>query len=284
VFGVPDPFHGCNFMTASIASLYLYPVKSCRGIALESSPVVERGLAFDREWMIVDGDDRFVTQRDLPQLALVEPSLTTVALELESPGRQRLIVPFGLPGVTRQVTVWKDSVRAIDQGDDAAAWLSSALHRPLRLVRFDLAYQRACNQAYVGDSGAHTAFADAYPLLVLSEASLADLNSRLAEPLAMNRFRPSMVLSGIEAYDEDHIDEIRVGSLVFKMVKPCTRCQITTTDQGTAVVGMEPLATLAGYRMNPELEGVTFGMNAIVSAGAGLAVHRGDRISYTFRF
>ena len=273
-----------TFMTARIASLHLYPVKSCRGIALDSSPVVERGLTFDREWMIVDSDDRFVTQRDLPQLALVEPSLTAVALELDSPGRQRLAVPFGLPGDTRQVTVWKDSVRAIDQGDEAAAWLSSALQRPLRLVRFDLAFQRDCNQAYVGDSGAHTAFADAYPLLILSEASLADLNSRLAEPLPMNRFRPNVVLSGIEAYDEDHIDEIRVGRLVFKMVKPCTRCQITTTDQSTAAVGVEPLATLAGYRMNPKLEGVTFGMNAIVSAGAGLAVHRGDRISCAFRF
>jgi uncharacterized protein YcbX len=274
-----------TFMTASIASLHLYPVKSCRGIALESSPVVERGLTFDREWMIVDSDGRFVTQRDLPELALVEPSLTTVALELESPGRQRLAVPFGLPGAaTLQVTVWNDSVRAIDQGDEAAAWLSSALRRPLRLVRFDLALERDCNRAYVGDSGAHTAFADAYPLLILSEASLADLNSRLAEPLPMNRFRPNVVLSGIEAYDEDHIDEIRVGSLVFKMVKRCTRCQITTTDQSTAVLGMEPLATLAGYRMNPELEGVTFGMNAIVSAGAGLAIHRGDRISCAFRF
>jgi uncharacterized protein len=271
-------------MAASIASLHVYPVKSCGGIALESSPVVERGLAFDREWMIVDGDGRFVTQRDLPRLALVEPSLTATALELGSPGRPRLTVPLGLPGATRQVTVWNDVVAASDQGDEASAWLSSTLQRPLRLVRFDLAFRRRCNVAYAGDSGAHTSFADAYPLLILSEASLADLNSRLAQALPMNRFRPNIVLSGIDAYDEDHIDEIRVGSLAFKLVKRCTRCQITTTDQSTAVVGMEPLATLASYRMNAELEGVTFGMNAIVTAGAGLLVHRGDRVSCAFRF
>ena len=271
-------------MAASIASLYVYPVKSCRGIALETSPVGERGLAFDREWMVVDGDGRFVTQREVPRLALVEPSLTAAALELEAPGTGRLAVPLGSDGATRPVTVWRDSFPAIDQGDEAAAWVSSTLQLPLRLVRFDHAVQRYCNVTYAGDSGAHTSFADAYPLLILSEASLADLNSRLEEPLPMNRFRPNVVLSGIDAYDEDHIDEIRVGGLAFKLVKHCTRCQITTTDQSTAAVGTEPLSTLARYRMNAELGGVTFGMNAIVTAGAGLAIHRGDRASCAFRF
>ena len=271
-------------MAPSIASLHVYPVKSCRGIALETSPVGERGLVFDREWMIVDSDGRFVTQRDVPRLALVEPSLTTAALELKAPGSGRLGVPLELDGAARPVTVWRDSFPAVDQGDEAAAWLSSALQRPLRLVRFDSTVRRYCNETYAGEGGAHTAFADAYPLLILSEASLADLNSRLEEPLPMNRFRPNVVLSGIDAYDEDHIDEIRVGGLAFKLVKHCTRCQITTTDQSTAVVGMEPLSTLARYRMNAELGGVTFGMNAIVAAGAGLAIHRGDRASCAFRF
>ncbi len=271
-------------MGATIASLHVYPVKSCRGIALETSPVVERGLAFDREWMIVDNDGRFVTQRDVPRLVLVETSLTHAALELEVPDSSRLTVPLNLDGATRLVTVWSDSVPAIDQGDEAAAWLSSALHLPLRLVRFDLAVRRHCNVAYAGDSGAHTAFADAYPLLILSEASLADLNSRLAQPLPMNRFRPNVVLSGIDAYDEDHFDEIRLGSLAFKLVKHCIRCRITTTDQSTAVVGTEPLATLASYRMNAQLGGVTFGMNAIVAAGAGLVINRGDKASCAFRF
>lgn len=271
-------------MAASIASLYVYPVKSCRGMALDASPVGERGLAFDREWMVVDGDGRFVTQREVPRLALVEPTLTAMALELKAPGSEPLAVPLKSGGAIRPVTVWRDSIPAVDQGDEAAAWLLSVLQLPLRLVRFDLAVRRYCNVTYAGDSGAHTSFADAYPLLILSEASLADLNSRLEVPLPMNRFRPNVVLSGIDAYDEDHIDEIRVGGLAFKLVKHCTRCQITTTDQSTAVVGSEPLSTLARYRMNAELGGVTFGMNAIVTAGAGLAIHRGDRASCAFKF
>ncbi len=271
-------------MAAIVASLHVYPVKSCRGIALESSAVGERGLAFDREWMIIDGEGKFVTQRELPRLALLVPSLGTDALALETPGMPRLSVPFDLGAPTRPVTVWADSFRALDQGDDAATWLSSAMQKPLRLVRFDTAFRRYCNVIYAGSSGAHTAFADSYPLLILSEASLDDLNSRLARPLPMNRFRPNVVLSGIDAYDEDHIDEIRLGGIVLKLVKRCTRCQITTTDQATAMVGMEPLSTLAQYRMNEELGGVTFGMNAIIAAGAGLTIHRGDRASCALKF
>src|SRR5260370_33130827 len=149
-------------MAASIASLYVYPCTSCGGIALESSPVGARGLAFDREWMIVDGDGRFVTQRDVPRLALVEPSLTTGALELKAPGSGRLVVPLERDGAARPVTVWRDSIPAVDQGDAAAAWLSSALQLPLRLVRVDLAVRRYCNVTYAGETGAHTSVAHAY--------------------------------------------------------------------------------------------------------------------------
>ncbi len=271
-------------MTATIASLHVYPVKSCRGLTLESAAMGERGLAFDREWLIIDGNGRFVTQRELPRLALVAPSLSPDSLELEFPGSTRLSVPLDFAGTTREVVVWRDTVRALDQGDEAAAWLSAALKTPLRLVRFNVGFRRACNASYVGDSGAHTAFADAYPLLIISEASLADLNARLSQALPMNRFRPNLVLSGVEAYDEDHIDEIRVGSLALKLVKRCTRCQITTTDQSTAIVGIEPLPTLAGYRMDHQLDGVVFGMNAIVTAGVGNILRRGDAVSYAFRF
>ncbi len=271
-------------MAASVASLHVYPVKSCRGIAVESSPVGERGLAFDREWMIVDGDGKFVTQRELPRLALLVPSLGNDALALGTTGMPRLTVPFDVDAATRPVTIWRDSFRAFDQGDDAASWLSSAMQKPLRLVRFDSAHRRYCNETYAAGSGAHTAFADAFPLLILSEASLSDLNSRLARPLPMNRFRPNVVLSGIDAYDEDHIDEIRLGGIVLKLVKRCTRCKTTTIDQATAMVDMEPLSTLARYRMNEQLGGVTFGMNAIVAAGAGLVIHRGNRASCALKF
>jgi hypothetical protein len=182
------------------------------------------------------------------------------------------------------VTVWRDTLPAIDQGDDVAAWLSEFLDRAVRLVCFDAQVRRACNRAYVGDSGAHTGFADAYPLLVLSSASLADLNGRLAQSLPVDRFRPNVLLSGLAAYDEDHIEEIAVGAVRMKLVKPCTRCQITTTDQRTGERGPEPLATLATYRMNAALEGVAFGVNAMPTAGLGAAIATGAAASCTLRF
>jgi uncharacterized protein YcbX len=271
-------------LTATIAALFVYPVKSCRGVQLSAAQVTERGLAHDREWMIVDATGRFLSQRELPRLALITPALSATTLELTTPGREPLTVPLDRAGTLKAVTVWRDSLSAIDQGDAAAQWLSAWIGRDVRLVRFDPQVRRACSRAWVGDSGAHTGFADAYPLLVLSEASLADLNARLASPLPVNRFRPNIVLSGTEAYDEDHIDEIVAGPVRIKLVKPCTRCQITTTDQATAERASEPLATLATYRMNAALEGVTFGVNAIVTAGAGEALRAGAAADCSLRF
>jgi len=271
-------------LSAAIAGLFVYPVKSCRGIALSSAELTERGLAHDREWMIVDASGRFVSQRELPRLALIGTALSDGALALTAPDQAALRIPLDASGDRRLVTVWRDTVEAIDGGDAAARWLSIACARELRLVHFDPHVRRACNRAYAGDSGAHTAFADAYPLLVLAEASLADLNTRLTSPLPMNRFRPNVVLSGVEPYDEDHIDEIAAGAIRLKLVKPCTRCQITTTDQATGELTSEPLATLATYRMHPALEGVTFGVNAIVTAGAGETLRVGAMAQCSLRF
>jgi uncharacterized protein YcbX len=271
-------------LSAHIATLYLYPVKSCRGIRVATTAMTERGFAHDREWMIIDASGRFLSQREVPQLALIRTALSNDALELADFNGSTFSVPLGQRGATREVTVWRDNVQAIDQGPGAASWLSERLNREVRLVRFDPAVHRACNRAYVGESGAHTGFADAYPLLVISEASLSDLNARLASPLPMNRFRPNVVLRDCEAYDEDHIDEIAAGVIRMKLVKPCTRCQITTTDQETAERGSEPLATLGTYRMNTALEGVTFGVNAIPTAGLGATLSVGDAAECTLRF
>lgn len=271
-------------LSAKIAGLFVYPVKSCRGIALPSAELTERGLAHDREWMIVDAAGRFVSQRELPRLALIGTALSDGTLALTASGRAPLTIPLDPSDDRRPVTVWRDTIRAIDEGDGAARWLSGWCGRELRLVRFDPDVRRTGNRAYVGDSGAHTGFADAYPLLVLTEASLAELNTRLSSPLPMNRFRPNVVLSGTEAYDEDHIDEIAAGTIRLKLVKPCTRCQITTTDQATGERASEPLATLATYRMNAALEGVTFGVNAIVAAGAGATLRVGAVTECSLRF
>ena len=282
---------------ATIAALNVYPVKSCRGIRLDEARVAARGLvaatpstgAGDREWMIIGLDGGFVTQRDNPRLAQIGTRIVHDTLVLSAAGVAPIAVaiePRG--GTVREVTVWNSSVPARDEGDAAAAWLSSLLGTDLRLVRFDPAHRRRCSPAFAGDSGAHTAFADGYPLLVIAEASLADLNRRLAvkgvPQLPMNRFRPNLVLAGLAPYDEDHIDTLVADGVTLKLVKPCTRCQITTTDQDSGRVGHEPLATLAEYRMDERLGGVTFGMNAIVVAGEGRALSVGAGIVAEFAF
>jgi uncharacterized protein YcbX len=282
---------------ATLAALNVYPVKGCRGIAVRRARVAARGLvavagpaaAGDREWMIIDRDGRFVTQRERPRLALIATSLRSDALVLSSPDVAPLVLPLdGARGATREVVVWRSHVSAHDAGDGAARWLSSVLAADVRLVRFNPAQMRPCNPEYAGDTGAHVAFADGYPVLAIGEASLADLNARLAakgaEALPMNRFRPNVVLAGLEAYDEDHVDTISAAGVTLKLVKPCTRCQVTTTDQHTAKVGSEPLATLAGYRMNAALAGVAFGMNAIVVAGEGGELTMGSVVDCRYAF
>ena len=282
---------------ARIRALNVYPIKGCRGIALPRARVAARGLttaspsavAGDREWMIVDADGRFVTQREYPRLALIATSVASDGLQLASPGMAPHCVPFETPGLTiREVVVWNSLVTAHDVGDAAAGWLSSAIGEDVRLVRFDPAHRRLCNPEFAGDSGAHTGFADAYPMLVIGEASLEDLNARLvakgAAALPMNRFRPNIVLSGLDPFDEDHVDTVDVDGVTLKLVKRCTRCQVTTTDQYTGQVGAEPLETLKGYRMDPVLSGVTFGMNAIIVAGEGCELSVGARADCRFAF
>jgi uncharacterized protein len=264
--------------------LYVYPVKSCRGIALDEARLTERGLAHDREWMIVDAGGRFITQRELPRLALIKTELSDTALRLSAPGLPALEIEFDRDGARRNVTVWRDTLPAIDQGDDAAQWLSQWIGAPARLVRFDRTVKRMCNPDFAGPGGAHHAFADGYPVLVLSQGSLAELNRRLAAPLPVDRFRPNVLLAGIDAHDEDHFAAIEIGRARLKLVKPCTRCQITTTDQLSAKVGIEPLPTLAQYRHNAALDGVTFGMNAIIEAGAGATIATGAAVTCTLTF
>jgi hypothetical protein len=274
----------------AVVSLHLYPVKSCRAVDVDRATVAATGLAVDgardREWMVVDAQGRFVTQREQPRMALVEPLVDDGTLSLRVPG----FAPLALRecGEARDVVVWRSSVRGFDAGDAAAAALSAFLGQDVRLVRFDDRAPRPCNPDYAGDSGATTLFADGYPLLVIAQASLDDLNARLAArgfPVApMNRFRPNVVVDGLEAFDEDHVDTLAFGEVVLKLVKPCTRCEVTTTDQASALRNLEPLRTLSTYRRDDRLAGITFGMNAIVAAGAGATLRVGARGQAQFRF
>ena len=282
---------------ARIAALDVYPVKGCRGIGLTSARVTERGLraesgaagVLDREWMLVDATGAFVTQRTHPRFALIEPGLVADALVLTAPGQPPLAVPLAPAARSRrEVTVWDSRIEAHDEGPAAARWFSTFVGADLRLVRFDPEVRRPCNPHYTPGTGAHIAFADGYPILVIGESSLTDLNARLAArgapPLPMNRFRPNFVLAGLEPYDEDHLDTIAADGVTLRLVKPCTRCQVTTTDQETATVGTEPLATLGGYRNNPNVGGVVFGMNAVIVAGAGRALGVGASADCSYRF
>lgn len=248
-------------ITASpiLSAIYIYPIKSCRGIALTSAQLDAGGFQFDRNWMIVSPTGRFMTQRDVPQLALVETEIGSDGLQLDAPKQATLHLPLApVRGTVVEVEVWRDRCQAIDQGDEAAAWLSQFLGIECRLVRMGEGYDRPVKRR----ADAQVSFADAYPLLLISEASLADLNQRLPNPIPMNRFRPNLVVAGCDAYAEDRWDQIRIDEITFDVVTPCERCVITTTDQATGRrESKEPLKTLATYRRVQG--GVIFGQNVI---------------------
>jgi uncharacterized protein YcbX len=281
-------------MTAAhVASLHVYPVKGARAIDVGSAQLGIEGLATqdvgDREWMLVDAGGRFITQRSHRSLALVGVAIRDRQLLLSFPGHPEILIDLARAHApSRDVVVWRSSVRGFDEGDAVANAASAFLGEPLRLVRFDPALPRACNPDYAGDSGAHTRYADGYPVLVIGAQSLRDLNGRLAAKgeaaLPMNRFRPNIVVDGLDAFDEDHVDTLAIGGAVLKMVKPCIRCEVTTIDQATAIAGVEPLLTLSAYRQHSTLQGIHFGMNAIVAAGAGSTLATGAGARAAFRF
>lgn len=271
-------------MQASLTALNIYPVKSCRGIPLQSARVAETGLADDRHWMMVRPNGRFVTQRELPRLALIGTAVTAQGLELNAPGMPVLSVSRAAPGGAMDIVVWKFSGGGIDCGEEAAAWCAKFLGTPLRLVRFDERRERVCSPEWTQGTRAITQFADGYPVLVISRASLAELNSRLPRELPMARFRPNLVIDDVGAYDEDRIHELSTGEVTLRIVKPCTRCSITTTDQDSGTLdGAEPLATLKKYRFDRGLGGVCFGQNAIITRGVGATLRVGQEFKVTWK-
>jgi MOSC domain-containing protein len=269
-----------------LIALFVYPVKSCRGIALTRAAVDARGFVGDRRFLVVDAHDRFLTQRVEPRMALIETALNGADLVLAAAGRSAVRVPLQSPARNpelRSVVIWRDTVTAEDCGDEPAAWLTGFLGLPCRLVRQGPAYARPVAErklpaalAPAGPAGHEVSFADAFPFMLLSEESLADLNRRLPTPLPMNRFRPSLVVAGGAPYGEDEWLRFRIGDVVFHGATRCGRCIVTTTDQSTAERAKEPLATLATYRRDDE-GNVMFGRNLIHETKTGrLAV--GDAV------
>jgi uncharacterized protein YcbX len=257
-------------MMIRVTALNMYPVKSCAATPLEVAELDARGIRHDREFMLVDRQRRFLTQREQPRLALIVPRRTDTSLELSAPGMPPLSVE-PLDGRRETVTIWRDRVVAADQGEEAADWLSSYLGQPVRLVRLPGDVVRPVDPHFASRPDAQVSLADAFPLLLISEESLADLNTRLDQPLPMNRFRPNVVCRGAGVpYAEDSWAELQIGELAFSVVKACARCVTTTTDQLTAERGREPLATLATYRR--VARGVLFGQNLIHATPGRIAI------------
>jgi uncharacterized protein YcbX len=228
--------------------------------------------------MLVDGDGTFLSQRSHPRLALIDVEVTSNGLRLSAPDQPSIDVPQpNRSAETLPVTVWGDAVDAALAPDDAHAWCSAFLDANVRLVHMPTASRRAVDVEYAVQDDDIVSFADGYPLLLTTTASLADLNNRLnGEALPMNRFRPNVVVEGTEAWAEDAWRRVRIGDIVFRSVKPCSRCAVTTTDQQTAVRGTEPLATLATFRRGADTGKVYFGWNLIPEAPGRLRV--GDAV------
>lgn len=257
---------------ARIASLHVYPVKSCRGIDVDAFRLTDTGPEWDRRWMIVkSADGRFITQRSHPSMARIGVAIGGGNLRLSGDDIEALVVPVDHGGESRRVVVWNDECLGIDAGDDAADWLAAVLGEPLRLVRIDPSLPRLASAEYAGPEPHPVSFADGYPVLMISRESLADLNRRLPGAIPMERFRPNVVIEGGVAYAEDAMVRFRFGPVVLRGVKHCTRCAIPTTDQRTGArdPDQEPLRTLKKYRDNRELKGVTFGQNCVIDAGVG---------------
>ena len=254
---------------ARLTQLFIYPVKSARGIALERAEIAATGLMWDRRWMIVDENALFITQRTHPDLARVVPEITREALVLRAPGLSDLVVPFDTAGPCLRVRIWDSHCEALEEGGDAHEWLSRYLGQPLRLVKVSAGMGRVANPNFAKYEPAPINFPDGYPFLVCNSASLADLNHRLGEPIRMECFRPNLVLEGLAPWAEDHVETLAFAGATLRLVKPCTRCIIPSRDFETGEDAVNPLPILRTFRWSKPLKGVMFGENATLAAGGG---------------
>jgi len=254
----------------SVSGIYTYPVKSCRGISHERRAIGARGFLYDREWMIIDRVGVAQTQRELPHMALIRTELRNERLTLTAPEMPPLLLSLAFTGPVRRVKIWDETSDAHDLGEEPAAWLTRFLGAPLRLVRMTEDNHRPLDPTYAIKPTDETGFADGYPLLLISEASLADLNTRLPNPIPMNRFRTNIIIRDVDAYAEDTWQRISIGDTIFEVVKPCARCPIPTTNQETAERGPEPMRTLLRYRPKNAKGFPYFGQNLIARTAGGI--------------
>ena len=289
-----SPLPEMSDLTCRIAALHLHPVKSFAGVAVDEALLIETGLELDRAWMVVDAAGEMLTQREQPRMALVRTQLRGDDLVLRAPGMLALHLHLDAVEAPTRVRVWNDEVKAYEMGALAGQWISDFLGLPgLRIVRFDPEQKRLSDPKWTGDVAAESAFADAFALLVVGSASLADFNERLVArgeaAVGIERFRPNLVLDGLAAFEEDHVDELAIetdeGPVRLKLVKPCVRCTIPDVDPATGTAGHAVGDTLATFRADARMGGgLTFGMNAIVLEGVERALRVGQTVRATLRF
>lgn len=255
-----------------VSELYVYPVKSLAGISLQTGIVMKKGIQHDRRWMLVDQDNVFLTQRVHNKMALFRMSFANNGFNVSFDGQQ-LNIPQTFEGDPVRAKIWDDEVTVQEVSASHSQWFTKNLGINCKLVAFPEQNERPIDARYrVGDD--HVSLADAYPLLLVGQSSLDDLNDRLTSPVPMNRFRPSVVFTGGDPFEEDTWSRFTIGSLSFAGVKPCKRCVLITVDQATAAKGTEPLATLSKYRKKDN--GVYFGQNTIPTTTGKISI--GDEI------
>ena len=256
----------------TLSEIFIYPVKSLGGISLQSSEVEERGLKFDRRYLLVDENGMFMTQRDYPQMALLKLSLAENAFEvIDIKNNNKTILPFESQSTKSiKVNIWDDVCNAVVVNKNLDVWFSEAISKKCSLVFMPDNEKRIVEKKYIADE--HTvSFADGYPLLIVGQSSLDDLNSKLEIPIPMNRFRPNFVFTGGKSFEEDNWRKFKIGNAGFEAVKPCARCMITTTNQETGERENEPLKTLAHYRKKDGK--VMFGMNVVCNKKGKVSVN-----------
>jgi uncharacterized protein len=261
----------------TVSQLYIYPIKSLGGISVSSVNLTDRGFEHDRRWMLIDDNNHFLTQREFSEMALLQVEILKNGLNVyhKKDKSDGIIIPFAPQANERiDTNIWGVPCSPLLVSSDIDKWFSEKLHTGCRLVYMDEETQVAVDERY-SINNSLTSFSDGYPILMISEASLTDLNHRIREMLPMNRFRPNLIISGTTAFEEDSMQEFVINLLPFYGVKPSARCVMTTIDQFTAEKGKEPLRTLATYRsMNNK---IYFGQNVIAGERGGISL--GDQVT-----
>lgn len=258
-----------------VSELFIYPVKSLGGITLNSAKITDRGFEYDRRWMLVDENNQFLSQRQIPEMALLQTEITKNGVRVFHKQKQTVhtLIPFDLKEDSINVQVWEDNCMALTVSNSLNKWFSDQLQLSCKLVYMPDNSIRKVDPDYLIKEEV-TSFSDGFPFLLIGQSSLDDLNKRLVQSIPINRFRPNIVFTGGYPFEEDALKEFKIKSIMFSAVKPCARCVVTTIDQENAMKGIEPLKTLSSFRLKNNK--IYFGQNLLHNGTGEISV--GDTI------